>query len=240
MPVIFLHIKQIKDYHLYRNSINPSQTRMRQLAFKPASTSSLSLFNPYSDYVGVNISLNNCSLVSFFNVYAPLFAPPQRMAEPTSFLPPFFPPPEFFSFWGTLIAITLSGTQGVLPIPAERKYSTGSSLLTFSPSTTLTQSLFSIALLAVAPLLTFSLLSFLLPFPAPGRCFRTWVLTNYQFFYLSLSFRLIAPTSVPLPSYFKKLAGMVFSPTLTLTVLPQWNTRLFLFPLLLLSSPLWH
>ena len=75
---------------------------------------------------------------------------------------------------------------------------------------------------------------------APGRCFRTWVLTTYQFFYLSLSLRPIAPTSVPLPSIFRKLAGMTLPPTLTLTVLLQRNTRLFLFPLQRLSLPLWQ
>ena len=63
----------------------------------------------------------------------PLFAPPQRMVEPISSLPPFFPPPEIFSFLGTSNAITSSGTQEVLPTPAGRKYSTGSSLLTSSP-----------------------------------------------------------------------------------------------------------
>ena len=46
--------------------------------------------------------------------------------------------------------------------------------------------------------------------------------------------------SVPLPSIFRKLAGMTLPSTLTLTVLLQRNTRLFLFPLLLLSLPLWH
>ena len=71
--------------------------------------------------------------MSFLNVYAPLFAPPQRMAEPIPSLPPFFPPPEIFSFWGTSIAITPSGTQEVLPTPAGRQYSTGSFLLTSSP-----------------------------------------------------------------------------------------------------------
>ena len=46
----------------------------------------------------------------------------------------------------------------------------------------------------------------------------------------------IAPTSVPLPSIFRKLVGM----TLTFTVHLQRNTRLFLFPLLLLFLSLWH
>ena len=39
------------------------------LSFSELSTSSLSSLDPYSDYVGVNISLNNSSLVSFLNVY---------------------------------------------------------------------------------------------------------------------------------------------------------------------------
>ena len=41
------------------------------LSFSELSTSSLSLLDPYSDYVGVNISLNKSSSVSFLNVYAP-------------------------------------------------------------------------------------------------------------------------------------------------------------------------
>ena len=94
------------------------------LSFSELSTSSLSSLDPYSDYVGVNIFLNNSSSLSFLNVYAPLFAPPQRMAEPTPFLPPFFPP-EISLFWGTSIAISPSGTQEVLPTPAGRKYLTG-------------------------------------------------------------------------------------------------------------------
>ena len=139
------------------------------LSFSELSTSSLSSLDPYPDYVGVNISLNNSS----------------------------------------------------------------------SPSMNLTYLLFSIALLAVALPLTFLLLPLLLTFPAPGRCFRTWVLTTYQFFYLSLFLRSFAPMSVPLPSTFRKLAGMTLFLILTLTILLQRNTRFF-FPLLLLSLPLWH
>ena len=41
------------------------------LSFSELSTSSLSSLGPYSDYVGVNISLNNFSSLSFHNVYAP-------------------------------------------------------------------------------------------------------------------------------------------------------------------------
>ena len=162
------------------------------------------------------------------------------MAEPTPFLPPLFPPPKIFSFWGTSTAITPFRIQEVLPTPKRRKYLTGSSLLTSSPLMTLTHPPFSIAPLAVAPLLTFPLLPLHLLFLAPGRCFRTSVLTIYQFFYPSLSHRSMAPTSVPLSSIFRKIAGMTLPSTLTLTVLLQKNTRLFLFSLLLLSLPLWH
>ena len=77
-------------------------------------------------------------------------------------------------------------------------------------------------------------------FPAPGRCFRTWVLITYEFFFLFLSLRSFAPTSVPLPSIFRKLAGMTLPSTLTLTILLQRNTRLLLFPMLLLSLSLWR
>ena len=123
----------------------------------------------------------------------PLFAPPQRMTEPIPSLPPFFPPPEIFSFWGTSIAITRFGTQEVLPTPVGRKYSTESFPQTSSPSMTLTHPPFSIVPLAVAPLLTSPLLLLLLLFLAPGRCFRTWDLITYQFFYLSLSLSCLSP-----------------------------------------------
>ena len=108
---------------------------------------------------------------------------------------------------------------------------TGSSLLTSSFSMTLTYPPFYIAPLAVAPLLTSPLFRSLSLFPALGRCFRTWVLITYQFFYRSLSLRSFSPTSAPLPSIFRKLAGMALPSTLTFTVLLQRSTRLFLFPL---------
>ena len=43
----------------------------QRLFFSELSTSSLSLLGPYSNYVEVNISLNDSSLLSFLNVYAP-------------------------------------------------------------------------------------------------------------------------------------------------------------------------
>ena len=52
---------------------------------------------------------------------------------------------------------------------------------------------------------------------------------------IPLSLWSFAPTSVPLPSIFRKFTGMALPLTSALTVLQQRNTCLFLFPLLLLS-----
>ena len=113
-----------------------------------------------------------------------------------------------------------------------RKYLIGLSPLTSFLSMTLKRQLFSIAPLAVAPLPP------LLPSLAPGRCLRTSALITYQFYFLSFFLQYFAPTNVPLPSIFRKLAGMTLPFTLTFTVLLERNIRLF--PLLLLSSLLWH
>ena len=63
----------------------------QSLFFSELSTSSLSSLGPYSDYVEVNISLNDSSSLLFLNAYAPLFVLLRRIAEPISFLSPFFP-----------------------------------------------------------------------------------------------------------------------------------------------------
>ena len=156
----------------------------------------------------------------------PLFAPLRRMAELTPFLPPLFPPPEITFFWGDFNCHHPSA-------PAGWKYLTGSPLLTSSPSLTLTSPLLIVSCPFLGKISNVLLI-------VPGWYFRTWVLTTYQFFHLSLSLRTFTPTSFPLPSTFRKLAGMTLPPTLTLTALLQRHTRLFLFSLLLLSLPLWH
>ena len=103
-------------------------------SFFKLSTSSLPSLDPYPDYVGVNISLNSSSSLSFLNVYAPpyslLF---DEWQNRFLFFLPFFPPPQISSFWGSSIAITLSRTEEVLLTPVGRKYLTGSSPLTSSP-----------------------------------------------------------------------------------------------------------
>ena len=205
------------------------------LSSSELSTTSLSSLDPYSDYVGVNISLNKSSSVSFLNVYAPPIRSSPTDGRTDSFSPSILPSSRNLFILGDFNCHhPLWDSRGTSD-PVGRKYSTGSSPQTSSPSMTLTHPPFSIA-----PLLTSPLLPLLLPFLAPGRCYRTWVLNTYQFFYLSLSLRSFTPTSVPLPSIFRKLAGMALPPTLTLTVFQQRNTRLFLFPLQLLSSPLWQ
>ena len=157
----------------------------------------------------------------------PVFALLRRIAEPTPFLPPFFPPPEISSFWGTSTAITPSGTQEVLLTPAGRKYSTGSSPLTSSlndPDTLTLLHCFSGS--CPSPDISFA--------PSSLALSCSWeVLQDLGSDHLPillsvLSLRSIAPTSVPLPSIFRKLAEMALSPTLTRTVLLQRNTSLSL------------
>ena len=106
------------------------------LSFSKLFTSSLSSIDPYSDYVGVNISLTTLPHCHFLMCTLPLITLLHRMEEPTPFLHPFFPPQEISLFWGTSTAITPSGTKQILLTAMGRKYSAGSCLLTSSPSIT--------------------------------------------------------------------------------------------------------
>ena len=119
------------------------------LSFEFSSLSHFSL-DPKSDYLGVNILLNNSSLY-FLNIYSPPICSSLMGNRTDSFTPPFFPPE--ISSGRTLTAITLSGTQ---------KYLIGSSSLTSCLSIILTCQLISIAPLAVTFLLTSPLLHSLL------------------------------------------------------------------------------
>ena len=60
-------------------------------SFSELSTSSLSSHDPYSDYVGINISLNNSSSLSFLNVYAPSIRSSPTDGRTDSFSPSIFP-----------------------------------------------------------------------------------------------------------------------------------------------------
>ena len=64
----------------------------QSLSFSELSTSSLSLLDPYSDHVEVNISLNDSSSLSFLNVYAPSIRSSPKNIRTNFFLPQFFPP----------------------------------------------------------------------------------------------------------------------------------------------------
>ena len=216
-------------------------TSVRQgLSFYKISTSSLSLLDPDTDYVGVNISLNNSSSLYFLNAYAsPIHSSPMD-GKTDSFSPSILLSSRNLIILGDFNCHHPFETQKISPTPIGKKSSIGSSPPTSSPSTTMAYLLFSIAPQAVTPPLTSLLLPPLSPFLAHGRCFRTRVLITYQFFYLSLYLWPIAPKTVTLSSTFRKLTGMIFLLILIRTVLLQRNTGLFLFLLLLLSSFLWH
>ena len=140
-------------------------------------------------------------------------------------------------FWGLLLSSPPLGLKEVLPAPAGRKYSTGSSLLTSSPfndpdsPTLLHRSSGS----RPYPDIFFA--------PPSLSLSCSWEVLQDQG-----SDHLTILLSVPLspvfranelpPSIFRKLAEMTLSPTLIRTILQQRNNRPF--PLLLLSLPLWH
>ena len=61
------------------------------LSFSELSISSLSSLDPYSDYVGINISLNNSSSLSFLNAYASLICSSPTDGRTDSFFPSILP-----------------------------------------------------------------------------------------------------------------------------------------------------
>ena len=200
------------------------------LSFSEFSTSSLSSLDPCSDYVEINISLNNSSSLSFLDVYAfPIHSSPRDSR--TDFFSPSILPSSTNVFimrdciyhhphWDSKGTSDSRGEEVFKwvisydllndpDLPTLLHRSSGSPS---SPDT-----------------------SFALSFLASGRCFSTWILITYQFCKPSLFLLSFAPTNVPLPSIFNKLVEMTLLFTLTVTVLLHRNTRLFLFPLLLLS-----
>ena len=213
----------------------------RALSFSALSTSSLSSLNPYSNYVGVIISLNNSPSLSFLNVYAlPICSSPTD-GRTDSFFPSILPSSRnlfilgdfncHHSVWDSIGTYDPCGEEvfdgvissDLLPlndpdIPTLLHCSSGSCS---SPDI-----FFALSSLALS--CTWEVLQDLGSDHLP-------ILLSFP-----LSLRSFAPTSVPVPSTFIKLAGMTLPSTLTFIVLLQRNTRLFLFPLLPLSLPLWH
>ena len=157
------------------------------------------------------------------------------IAEPISFLPSFFPPRQISLFWETSIVITSSRTQNVLPTPVGRKHSIGSSPLTFSSSMTLTYLLFFIVPMAVAPPPDIFFARFLLTLSCSWEVLQNLSSDHLPLLITVLFLRSFAPTNVSLPSIFRMLVGITLLFTSTLTVILQRNTRIFFFPLLLIS-----
>ena len=148
------------------------------LFFSELSTSSLSLslLEPYSDYVGAT-SLNNSSSLTFLNVYASPICSSATNSRTESVSPSIlFSSRHLFILEYFNCHHSLWDSKDTSE-PSGRKYSIELSLLTSSSSMTLTYPPFSIA-----PLLTSPMLPPLLLFLAPGRCFRIWVLITYQIF----------------------------------------------------------
>ena len=169
--------------------------------------------------------------MSFLNVYTPLCAPPQRMAELTP-LPPFFSR-NLFILGDCNCHHLLWDSRGTSDTRMEEVFDwvISSDLLPLNDPDTPT------LLRRSSPDISFA--------PSSLALSCSWeVLQDLGYDHLpillSAPLQLIAPTSVPLSSTSRKLAGIALPLTLTLTVLLQRNTRLFLFPLLLLSLPLWH
>ena len=152
------------------------------LSFSELSTSYLSLLDSYSDYVEVNISLNNSSLLSFLNFYAPPIYSSPTDGRTNSFSPSILPSSRNLFVLGEFNCHhSLWNSRGTSK-PCGEKYSIESSLLTSFHSMTLTYLLFTIAHLVVVPPLTYPLLPPLSPYLAHGRCFRIRALITNQFF----------------------------------------------------------
>ena len=89
----------------------------RGLSFSELSTSSLSSLNPYFDYVGVNISLRNSSLLLFLNMYAP----PIHSSPTDGRTDSFFPSRNLFILWDFNCQHPLWDSRGISD-PRRGKY----------------------------------------------------------------------------------------------------------------------
>ena len=85
----------------------------QSLFFFELSTSSISLLGPYSDYVEVNISLNDSSSLSFLNVYAPPICSSTKDSRTKFFFSLFFLPMWKRKRW--IFRASASTEKGPLP-----------------------------------------------------------------------------------------------------------------------------
>ena len=127
------------------------------LFFSKLYISCLSSLEPYPDYVGVNISLNNFSSLSFLNVYAPPIRSSSTNSKTDSFLPSIIPSSRNLFILGDFNCYQPLWYSKDISDPMGRKYLIGSSPLAPFLSIAQTSRLFSIASMSVALLLTSSL-----------------------------------------------------------------------------------
>ena len=204
------------------------------LSFFELSTSSLSSHDPYSDYRGVNISLNNSSSLSFLNVYAPPIRYSPTDGKTDSFSPTIHSSSRNLFILGDFNCyLPLWDSRGTSDPRGEEVLDWVISSDLLPPNDPYILTLFHRS----SPDISFAPSSLALSclwevFQALGFDHLPILLS------VPLSLRSFAPTSVPLLLIFRKLAGMTLLLTSILNVLLQRNTRLFLFPLLLHTSPL--
>ena len=209
------------------------------LSFSELSASSLSSLDLCSDRVGVSISLNNSSSLSFLGVYGPYSLLPDKWQNRLLFSSILPSPRNLFILGDFNCHHPLWDSRGTSDPRWEEEFDwvISSDLFPLSDPDTPTllhrssgsrsspdisfanSSLAFSCLLEVLQNLGSDHLPILLSVP-PCPVYR--------------------PNKPPLPSIFRKLVGMAFLSTLTLTVLLQRNTHLFLFPLQMrLSFSLW-
>ena len=158
----------------------------QSLSLSELSTSSLSSLDPYSDYVGINISLNNSYSFSFLNVYAPPIRSSPTNGRTDSFSPSILPSSTNLIILGDFNCHHfLWDSRGTSNPHWEEVFDwvISSDLLPLNDPDTLTL-LHRSSGSHSSPDISFAPSSLAL---SRGRCFRTLVLTTYQFFYLSLS-----------------------------------------------------
>ena len=161
------------------------------------------------------------------------------MAEPAPFLPPFFLLQKSLHSWGLQLPSSHLGLKRYFRPCGEEIFDwvISSDLLPLNDPDTPTF-LHRSSGSRSSPDISFALSS--LAFSCSWEVLQDLGSDHLPILLSIPSLRSFARTSVPLPSIFRKLAGMGLPPTLTLTVLQHRNTRLFLLPLLLFSLPLWH
>ena len=198
---------------------------MRQgVSFSELSISSLSSLHPYSDYVGVNISLNNFSSLSFLNVYAPSIRSSPTDGKIDSFSFSILPSSRNIFILGDFNCHHSFWNSKGTPDPRGEKifnWVISSDLLPLNDPDIPT------LIHRSSPDISFA--------PSSLALSCSWEVlqdrgSDHLPILLTVPFSpVFRPNKRPHPSIFRKLAGMTLSSALTLTVLLQRNTLSFSF-----------